>query len=158
MVPAPCRWITAPLLSMETEWSTLRRDAGGNLIKSGLGTLALTATAGNSYVGTTTVNAGTLLVNNTTGSGTGAGNVSVSTGTLGGSGSISGTVTIGNSTGSADAILAPGNSIDSIDTGNLTFNSDGSYAVELNGTSVTSDVTNVTGTVTIDPAATLAVS
>ena len=126
------------------------------LLKRGGG--ALTLSAANLYTGTTTVSEGTLLVNNTTGSGTGTGNVSVTAGTLGGNGSISGTVTIGNSSGSADAILAPGNSIDSIDTGNLTFNSDGSYAVEVDGTSVTSDVTNVTGTVSINATTTLAVN
>ena len=130
--------------------------SGGNLIKSGLGTLAITATS--NYVGTTTVSAGTLLVNNTTGSGTGSGNVSVTAGTLGGSGAISGTVTIGNGTGTADSILAPGNSIGTIATGNLAFSSDGSYAAELNGSSVTTDVTNVTGTVTINAATTLTVS
>lgn len=130
--------------------------AGGNLIKSGLGTLALTAA--NGYIGTTTVNAGTLLVNNATGSGTGSGNVSVTVGTLGGSGSISGTVTIGNSTGAADSILAPGNSIGTIATGNLAFNSSGSYAAELNGTSATSDRANVTGTVSINAATTLTVN
>jgi autotransporter-associated beta strand protein len=128
----------------------------GALTKTGAGTLTLTGA--NLYSGATNVNQGTLLVNNTGGSGTGTSNVSVANGTLGGSGSITGTVTIGNGSGSADAILAPGNSIDSIDTGNLAFGTDGSYAVELDGTAVTSDVTNVTGTVTIDPAATLTVS
>jgi hypothetical protein len=92
-----------------------------------------------------------------TGSGTGTGNVIVSAGTLGGNGTISGAVTLGNGTGSADAILAPGNSIGPIATGDLAFNGDGSYAVELNGTSATSDQTHVTGTVTINPATTLAV-
>jgi autotransporter-associated beta strand protein len=128
----------------------------GALTKTGAGTLTLSGA--NLYSGATTVNQGTLLVNNTDGSGTGTSNVSVTAGTLGGNGSISGTVTLGDGVGSADAILAPGNSIDSIDTGNLTFGTDGSYAVELNGTSVTCDVTNVTGTVSIDPAATLTVS
>ena len=123
-----------------------------------IGTGTTTLTLANAYTGATTISAGTLLVNNTIGSGTGGGNVSVTAGTLGGNGGITGSVTIGDGTGSADAILAPGNSIDSIDTGNLAFNSDGSYAVELNGTSVTSDVTNVTGTVTINAATTLTVS
>jgi autotransporter-associated beta strand protein len=128
----------------------------GALTKTGAGTLTLTGA--NLYSGATAVNQGTLLVNNTTGSGTGTGNVSVATGTLGGSGSIAGTVTIGDSTGAADAILAPGNSIESIDTGSLSFNSDGSFACELDGDSATSDRANVTGTVTIDAATTLVVS
>lgn len=112
----------------------------------------------NTYSGGTTVDNGTLLINNTAGSGTGTGNVQVNGGTLGGDGSISGAVIIGDTTGSADAILAPGNSIETIDTGDLTFASDGSYSVEVDGTLVTADQTNVTGTVTIDAAATLAVS
>jgi autotransporter-associated beta strand protein len=142
--------------------STFAGDiANGSLTSLGIakaesGTWALSGD--NTYTGDTAVSAGTLLVNNTTGSGTGAGNVSVSAGTIGGTGSISGNVTIGNSTGSADSILAPGTGIGSLATGNLAFNSDGRYAVELNGTSVTTDVTNVTGTVTIDPAATLTVN
>jgi autotransporter-associated beta strand protein len=131
-------------------------SGAGGFAQIGNGTTTLTLA--NTYTGTTTINAGTLLVNNTTGSGTGGGNVSVTTGTLGGNGSITGTVTIGDGTGSSDAILAPGNSIDSIDTGNLAFNGDGSYAVELNGTSATTDVANVTGTVTIHAATTLTVS
>jgi fibronectin-binding autotransporter adhesin len=59
----------------------------GSLTKTGNGTLTLTN--GNTYTGATTVNAGTLLVNNTTGSGTGSGAVTVNnTGTLGGTGII----------------------------------------------------------------------
>jgi len=128
----------------------------GGLTKTGLGTLSLTAN--NGYAGATTVSSGTLLVNNTTGSGTGTSDVSVNLGALGGTGSISGAVTIGDTTGVADAILAPGSSVGAIATGNLTFNSDGGYACELNGTSVTSDRANVTGTVAIDAATTLTVS
>jgi autotransporter-associated beta strand protein len=133
----------------------LLKDGTGGLIKSGAGTLILSGAS--TYTGGTTVSAGTLRVTNMTGSGTGTGNVIVSAGTLGGNGTISGAVTLGNGTGSADAILAPGNSIGPIATGDLAFNGDGSYAVELNGTSATSDQTHVTGTVTINPATTLAV-
>jgi hypothetical protein len=96
-----------------------------------------------------------LLLNGTN---TYTGLTSVTVGTLGGTGSISGAVTIGNSTGTADSTLAPGNSIGAIATGNLVFNSDGRYACELNGTSATSDRTNVTGTVAINATTTLAVS
>jgi autotransporter-associated beta strand protein len=127
-----------------------------SIVKSGSGTWILSGA--NTYTGTTTVSDGTLLVNNTTGSGTGSGNVSVTTGILGGGGAITGAVTIGNSAGSADAILAPGNSIGAIATGNLAFNSDGSFACELSGSSATSDRANVTGTVTINATATLTVS
>jgi autotransporter-associated beta strand protein len=127
-----------------------------SIAKSGSGTWILSGA--NTYTGATTVSDGTLLVNNTTGSGTGSGNVSVTTGTLGGGGAITGAVTIGNSAGSADAILAPGNSIGAIATGNLAFNSDGSFACELSGSSATSDRANVTGTVTINATATLTVS
>jgi len=70
------------------------------LIKAGSGTL--TFTTNNTYSGETTVNSGTLLVNNTTGSGTGTGSVAVNA-TLGGSGFISGAVTVNNG-----GTLAPG--------------------------------------------------
>lgn len=62
----------------------------GNLTKAGFGTLALTGAA-NSYVGTTTINGGTLLVNGTK---SGTGTVTVNAGAaLGGTGSVSGAVT-----------------------------------------------------------------
>lgn len=62
-------------------------SGSGSLIKTGTGTLELTATS--THTGGIAVNAGVLLVNNTAGSGTGLGPVSVLTGaTLGGTGSI----------------------------------------------------------------------
>ena len=65
----------------------------GAVTKDGAGTLTLTAA--NTYAGNTLVSGGKLLVNNTSGSGTGSGTVSVSSGaTLGGTGSISGATTI----------------------------------------------------------------
>lgn len=58
-----------------------------SLTKSGSGTWLLAGS--NTYSGDTNINAGTLLVNNATGSGTGAGNVNVNnTGALGGTGII----------------------------------------------------------------------
>jgi hypothetical protein len=110
----------------------------GGVIKTGAGTLILTSGA-NNYSGGTFVNEGTLLVNNTSGSGTGrplnftgtGGNVIVNNaGTLGGTGFIVGPTTV-NSGGRLD----PG-----VNAGTLTIT--GSYAmtagsffdVDLNGT------------------------
>jgi|SRR5271163_1551677 len=60
-----------------------------------LGSGALNITNANTYSGGTTVNGGTLLVNNTSGSATGTGSVTVNaTGTLGGGRTVSGATTI----------------------------------------------------------------
>jgi autotransporter-associated beta strand protein len=66
---------------------------GGTLTKTGAGNLTLTGS--NGYTGGTSVNAGTLLANNTASSATGSGSVNVNNGgTLGGSGTISGATTL----------------------------------------------------------------
>lgn len=84
-------------------------NANQTFSKTGTGTLSLTAA--NTYSGGTTVNAGALLVNNASGSGTGSGAVSVlAGGTIGGSGIIAGSTTVAGT-------LSPGNSL-----GLLTFN------------------------------------
>jgi autotransporter-associated beta strand protein len=63
--------------------------SGGAFTKVGTGTLILAGN--NSYTGTTTINAGTLLLNNTTGSGNGSSAVMVNSGgVLGGTGQIGG--------------------------------------------------------------------
>jgi fibronectin-binding autotransporter adhesin len=73
-----------------------------SLTKTNAGTLILTGT--NTYSSGTTVEGGVLKVNNTTGSGTGSGAVSVHAGgTLGGNGTISGQTVI-----DAGGVLAPG--------------------------------------------------
>ena len=87
--------------------------AGRSLVKDGPGAMSLSGA--NTFAGGVNVNAGTLLVNNTTGSGTGTGAVNVSSGaTLGGTGTIGGATTI-----AGGATLATGASV-----GTLTFDSD----------------------------------
>jgi len=113
--------------------------SGLNLTKGGSGTLVLSGA--NTYTGTTIVSAGTLKVNNTSGSGTGSSSVQVQSGaTLGGSGTISGPVTV-------DGIIAPGNSIGTLNVGNnVTWN--GSTGNKWNfelGAGNMSDRLNITG-------------
>ena len=74
--------------------------SNGGLTKTGAGTLRLSSP--NAYGLGTTVSVGRLLVNNTTGSGTGTGEVIVN-GILGGTGTIAGAVTVNDA-----GILAPG--------------------------------------------------
>jgi autotransporter-associated beta strand protein len=74
----------------------------GSLAKEGVGSLTLAGS--NIYTGGTSVNAGSLIVSNTIGSGTGSGPVQVDGGTLGGKGIIAGEVII-----AAGAFLAPAN-------------------------------------------------
>jgi autotransporter-associated beta strand protein len=83
------------------------------LVKSGGAILTLSGT--NTFTGGTTVNSGTLLVNNLTGSGTGTGDLEVFSGaTLAGNGIIGSSTTIDNG-----ATLAPGNP-----SGTLTITND----------------------------------
>jgi autotransporter-associated beta strand protein len=130
-----------------------------SLVKTGSGTQTLNGA--NAYSGGTIVNAGTLLVNNTSGSGTGTGAVSVTAGTLGGIGTITGPVTIGNvPTGAAtiDSYLAPGASIGTLIINNdLTVNSDATLLEEINTLSGDADKVVVNGNLTLNsPTLTLA--
>ncbi|HEV2329989.1 MAG TPA: autotransporter-associated beta strand repeat-containing protein, partial [Verrucomicrobiae bacterium] len=114
----------------------------GSLTVAGSGTFALTAA--NAYNGGTTINNGALLVNNTSGSGTGSGNVTVSSGgRLGGSGAIGGAVVI-NSGGT----FSPGNPIGTLTVrNNFTANS----GAVLNFTlGASSDLTVVNGNLALN--------
>ncbi|MDH6168342.1 fibronectin-binding autotransporter adhesin [Variovorax boronicumulans] len=121
---------------------------GGSVVKVGGGTLVLTGA--NTYTGGTTVAAGTLRVNNTSGSGTGTGAVQVQSGaTLAGSGSIAGAVTIGKG-----GILAAGNSPGTLTVGTLTLAGGSVLNYELGQAGVPggalNDLINVTGDLQLD--------
>jgi len=94
------------------------------LVKNGDGKVVLTGN--NTYGGGTHVLRGTLEVNNTTGSATSAGAVTVEPdGTLAGTGSVAGAVTL-------NGTVAPGASPGTITTGDETWNGAGRYAFEIN--------------------------
>lgn len=121
---------------------------GADFTKSGGGTLTLSGA--NVHTGGTTVNAGTLLINNTSGSGSGSGSVIVNnSGTvLGGSGTMTGPVTV-----NSGATLAPGataNSTAILSTGTVTLLS-ATLAINVNGTTAGAfyDQFNVSGAITI---------
>jgi autotransporter-associated beta strand protein len=147
--------LTTGLNNLSTSFSGVMKDGGfaggtgGSLTKLGKGKLTLSR--GNSYSGGTTVNGGTLVVRNKSGSATGSGVVQVNNGTLGGTGSISNAVTVGNGS-AAGAILLGGTSSKSPGTltinDPLTFNFLSSYTCGLKRTtSGSGGVTAVAGEV-----------
>ena len=123
---------------------TLGGAAG--ITKAGDGKMVLTAA--NTYSGATAVNGGMLMVNNSSGSATGTGAVSVASGaTLAGTGTISGAVTI---TGK----ISPGDGgISTLNTGGVTWNGAATAGVNTDwefalGTGNTADKLNITGNFT----------
>ncbi|MGJ8653906.1 MAG: autotransporter-associated beta strand repeat-containing protein [Opitutaceae bacterium] len=116
-------------------------SGAGKLTKQGAGSLELTAA--NTMTGATTVEAGTLIVNNTSGVAL-DGTITVDSGaTLTGSGSVGKAVT-------CLGILAPGNSPGTLTLGgNLNLNS-GTYLCEIDGNN--NDCIDVGGTLTITTA------
>lgn len=121
-------------------------DGTGAATANPTGTVEFARATGVSYTGTVTVHAGTLLVNNTSGNGTGSGALTVNSGAiLGGNGTIGAATTISGS-------LRPGNSIGTLTVANdVTWNSNDSWVFELGTagatmlTSGTSDFLNITG-------------
>ncbi|HUO10822.1 MAG TPA: autotransporter-associated beta strand repeat-containing protein [Phycisphaerae bacterium] len=114
----------------------------GTIIKTGGGNLTLGGN--NSYSGNTTVSAGSLFVNNTAGSGTGTGSVTVNTATLGGSGTITGDVTI-----NSGSHLAPGNNnVGTLNLGNVTLASGSILDFDFN--TAANSLANLTGSLTIN--------
>ena len=110
------------------------------LTKDGTGTWTLSGA--NPYTGATTISAGTLLVNGSTGNGA----VSVAAGaTLGGTGTVGGAVTV-------NGIIAPGtNAIGTLNTAGETWNSGGSYLFGVSNATNSSgrDLLNISGTLMV---------
>jgi autotransporter-associated beta strand protein len=106
---------------------------GGSLVKAGTGTLTLSGA--NDYTGTTTVNAGALVV-------TGA--IANSAVTVNAGGTLAGTGTVGATTIMSGGTFAPGNSLGTMTVqGNLAFQSGAIYLVQV--TPSTASSANVTG-------------
>ena len=133
-------WLVGSKNTSSTFAGQIKNAGVTSVIKTGSGTWTLTAS--NSFSGGVVVNGGTLLVNNTTGSGTGSGAVDVQAGaTLGGIGSISGSVSIED-----NAFFAPGTaSIGALTISNLLDLAPNSTTlIQVNKSAATNDVVNVT--------------
>jgi autotransporter-associated beta strand protein len=141
--------------NLSTTFSGFIEDngSGGSLTKIGNGMLVLDGE--NTYSGGTAIKGGKLVINNTTGSGTGSGPVEVSAGQLGGGGIIGGDVTVGDGSRRRGA-LSPGDSVNGYDTltiqSTLTFQSEAIYKFNLKSSTAESDSVVANG-VTINSAA-----
>lgn len=145
--------LTLGLHTGDSTFSGQINDGAGTvaLVKTGAGIRTLSGT--NTYSGPTTVAGGTLLINNTAGSGVGSGNVTVNGGTLGGTGTVSGAVAI-NTTG----VLSPGASIGTFGTGALSLNTGSTFAYELNTTAITGVRLDANGNLSFDGTVTLSLT
>ena len=110
----------------------------GGISQRGTGTLTFTGT--NTSTGANSVNAGTLVINGSTGGVVNAGN----------GGTLKGTGTIGGFSGASGSTIAPGNSIGTLNVaGNVTFAAGSIYQVEVDAAGA-SDRIAATGTATIN--------
>lgn len=123
--------------------------AGMTLTKTGAGTQILTGAS--TYSGGTTVSTGTLLVNNTTGSGTGSGTVTVSLGaTFGGTGPVSGATTINGNYSSGTPAVAAGVGTQAFSS-DLAFGNSSTFQWDLNANSTATgfDTLTAVGNITV---------
>ena len=119
------------------------------ITKAGAGTLTLNGVTANTYSVGTTISGGTLLADNTGGSSTGTGTVTVGpNGTLAGTGQVGAAIV--NGTISAGTVGTPG----VLGTGNLTLDSTGALVADIQSNILGTgyDSINVSGIVTINNA------
>jgi autotransporter-associated beta strand protein len=137
----PGKTLTVGSNNLSTEVSGVIVGAGGSLVKTGSGTLTLSGT--NTYTGTTTVNAGSLLVDGSI--------ASSSLTTVNSGAALHGSGTVGSTIVNAGGFLVPGpvgGTPGSINVaGSLAFQSGAFYVVQLNP--ATASTTNVTGTASL---------
>ena len=113
-----------------------------SLLKLNAGTTTLVSA--NGYTGGTLIGGGTLLVNNTNGSGTGPGAVTVAGGLLGGTGTIAGPVTV-----AAGGGFAPGNPLGTLTlSNNLTLSPGATTYFQIRRTPFTNNTVQILGTLT----------
>lgn len=108
-----------------------------------VGTGTWTLTNSNTYSGGTTINEGTLMVSNITGSGLGTGITIVNAGgTLAGTGIFSGAITVNDG-----GILSPANGTGTITANsNVTIATGGILAIDIDKTNAKNDLVSTTGT------------
>ncbi len=118
--------------SADTVYPAAISDGAGTvaLTKKGTGTLTLSGSS-STYSGGTVIDGGRLLANNSTGSATGFGDITVNSGgTLGGTGAVSGGVVT-----TSGSFLSPGASIESLTVGSVTGS--GTLVIEYDGLAAT---------------------
>jgi fibronectin-binding autotransporter adhesin len=127
----------------------------GGLTKAEGGAWRLTGA--NTYSGGTVINGGTIYANNTTGSATGSGAISVNTGgTLAGTGAVAGAVNV-----ALGGTLAPGASVESLSTGAVSLATGAILEYELDSSAAlaaAADLVDANGTLTLAPGALLTVT
>lgn len=136
----PGKTLTVGSNDLSTGVSGVIVGAGGSLVKTGSGTLTLSGT--NTYTGTTTVNAGSLLVDGSI--------ASSSLTTVNSGAALHGSGTVGPASINAGGFLVPGpvGTPGSINVaGSLAFQSGAFYIVQVNPS--TASTTNVTGTASL---------
>jgi fibronectin-binding autotransporter adhesin len=139
--------LTASSFQMQSGTVNASLAGAGALTKSTSGTVTLSAAS--SYTGGTTINAGTLRINNASGSATGSGTVTVNNGGfLSGAGTIYGPVVVNNG-----GTIAPGDPIGTLTTGSQTWNGGAHLTVQVSDATAGAgqgwDLLNINGSLNI---------